>query len=67
VIAGDDHCVESRCRTDHPIVLSQLVVQVRGQQYAHLAERYQKNGMELEYVWLRTTRDELIASRQTPQ
>jgi hypothetical protein len=27
-------------------------VQVRGQQYAHLAERYQKKGMGLQYVWL---------------
>jgi hypothetical protein len=57
VIACDDHCIESRCRTDHPIVLSQLVVQVRGQQYAHLAERYQKKGTGLEQLWLRATRD----------
>jgi hypothetical protein len=28
--------------------LSQLVVQVRGQQDAHLGERYQKKGMKLE-------------------
>jgi hypothetical protein len=48
VIARDDHCIETRRRTDQPIVLSQFVVQVRGQQYTHPGERYQKKGLELE-------------------